>query len=127
MPTFNYGRTKASADRLIARCGADAVLRVPGTATGPRYDPTPGASVDHPIRVVVTGYSARERDGTSILATDKKVLIAVGDLAVEPLPSHKLVLGGVEHRILGKDEDGEGVVKVSPGGVTVLYKAHARR
>lgn len=127
MAGFNYQRAKATADRLIARFGRPepAVLRAP-TFTGPDYDPTPGPPVDHPCTVVVVEWETKELETNRVLANDLKLLVAKGELAIDPDPSHKLVVGGVEHTIVGP-ESGLGVRTVAPGGVTVFYKLQVRR
>src|SRR5690606_4458952 len=68
--TFDYGRPRAAADRLIKRSGVAATLRRP-TNTGPEWDPTI-TWAETGCTVVVTEFSNREVDGTRVLATDKK-------------------------------------------------------
>lgn len=122
MTAFNYARTKASADRLIAKFGQLGAIRRAGEGSGPTYDPTPGADVDHPCRFVVLDYENSEVDGTRVLATDKKVLLAVGDLAITPKTSDLLVDGpGSSYRIIPP------LKPLSPGGVVLFYEIQARR
>lgn len=127
MSGFDYSRAKATADRMIARYGQIATLRRP-TASGPAYNPTPGGPVDYDVTVVVTSYSAHEiaESGGRVLATDRKVLLAAGNLSITPRPSDKLMLGGEVCQIVGPDE-GRGIQTAAPGGVTVLYELHCRR
>lgn len=127
MAQFDYAKSKATADRLIGRFGMPAVLRVP-TSTGPVYDPTPGAPKDYPCTVVVRDFSTYEvtAAGGRVLTKDKKVILAKGNLPLDPSPAHKLLLGGVEHVIVGPDV-GLGIKTVAPGGVTVLYQLQVRR
>ena len=118
--TFDYTRSKASADRLITRFGQSATLRRPST-TGAAYNPTPGDPDNHPVTVVTLDYSTSEIDGTRILATDRRVLMAKRSLAIEPTSSDKLVIGGVSYSIIPP------VKPLSPGGVVVLYELQARK
>lgn len=117
--SFDYGRSKATADRLVSKFGQSATLRRP-TSSGTAYNPTPGQPDDHPVTVVVLDYDRREIDGTRILATDRKVLLAVGNLAIEPATSDKAVIGGVEHSIID-------IQPLNPGGLVILYQLQVRR
>jgi hypothetical protein len=125
--TFDYTRSRATADRLIARFGMAAILRRP-TATGPAYNPTTGTPDDYPCTVVIDSFATSEvaDSGGRILADDKKVLLAVGNLPISPAPSDKLVLGGAEYRIIGPDV-GKGIETVAPGGTTVMYVLQVRK
>ncbi len=116
--TFDYGRFKATADRLLARFGQPGILRRP-TASGTAYNPTAGSPQDYACTLVVDAYSNRDVDGTRVRATDKKVLLATGALAIEPATADKLVIGGVEHTI-------ERVEPLAPGGVTVMWTLQVR-
>ena len=91
MTAFDYTRTLATANRLIERFGQLGAVRRPGTPTGPSYDPTPGTPTYDPARFVITAYEARDVDGTRVLATDKKALVAPGTLPSAPGLADKLV------------------------------------
>lgn len=119
MTTFDYARSKATADRLIAKFGQAATLLVPKN-TGTSYNPTMGAPDRHDVTVVVTDYKTSEVDGARILAMDRKVLQAVGKLVIVPTPAHKLEIGGVAHAIVN-------VIPLNPGGTIVLYEMQCRR
>lgn len=121
MTAFNYAKPLATANRLIARYGMAGVLRRAGATTGPVHNPTPGASVDHPVVFVTLGYEGAEIDGTRILATDKKILLAVGSLTITPATSDLLVEAtGSPYKVVD-------VAPLAPGGTTVLYQIQARR
>lgn len=125
MAAFNYDRSRASADRLIAKFGQAGFIRrsTPGTTGGgdPWYpvSMTGGASADYACTVVVLDYSAGERDGTLIRVEDRKVLIAVGSLEIEPAPQDQIVLGGVAHPIID-------VKPLNPGGTNIYFEAQVR-
>lgn len=118
MSTFDYARIKATADRLIARFGQAATLRV-RTTTGPAYNPTEGAAVDHACQVVVTAYDKRDIDGTRILETDRKVMLAAGSLTIAPATSHELLIGGTTCAIIS-------VTPSAPGGTVTHYEMQVR-
>lgn len=119
MTAFDYAETKADVDELIEEFGQAAVLRS-FSATGEQYDPTPSAPVDVDVIAVVLDYALREIDGTRVLATDKKALVAVGDITDPPTPAHRLVVAGVEHAIVS-------VTTLAPAGTVVMWTLQVRR
>lgn len=119
MAPFDYLRSRATADRLIAKFGQSGTLSRP-VFTGPAHNPTPGEPLNYPATFAVLEYEGNEIDGSRILATDKKVLLAKKGLIVEPATSDKLVIGGVAHSIVR-------VEPLSPGGVIVLWTLQCRR
>jgi hypothetical protein len=123
---FDYSRSKATADRLITRFGQAGFLRRPGVNTGTEYDPEIGPPTDYPCTFAVIGWSNGEIAGGRVLATDKKVLLAKGDLQIEPTPSDKLVIGGAEHSIIGPD-NGLGIQTLAPAGIIVMWTLQARK
>jgi len=126
--TFDYLRSRATADRLIANFGQVGAIRRKTVTGGDAFDPSTGTatSPDTPCTLVVTDYSLHERDGVRVLSTDKKVLIAAGGLAIEPKPSDKIVIGGIPHEIVAPDK-GNGIKPIAPAGVVVMYEAQCRR
>lgn len=119
MSAFDYSCAKGAVDRLIARFGQAGVLRRP-TKSGTDYNPTAGAPQDHAVLLVVQEFRKDEIDGTRIRSTDKKVMVSVGDLAITPETSDKLVIGGVEHAIIM-------VTPLSPGATVLLFEMQARK
>jgi hypothetical protein len=125
MTAFDYARSTVTADRLIARFGQAGTLRRP-TATGTAYNPVAGDPGSHSCRFVVIEWAVGEVDGSRVLSTDMKVLLAKGSLTIDPAPSDKLVIGGVEHHIIGPDK-GRGIKAVAPAGTVVFYELQVRR
>lgn len=122
MSTFDYARAKLSADRLITKFGQAGSIRRTGAPSGPAYDPTPGAVVDHPARFAVMDYEASEIDGTRVLSTDKKALLAVGSLTITPALDDKLVeADGTVYKIIPP------LKPLSPAGTVVMYEIQCRR
>lgn len=116
--TFDYARPKATADRLLTRYGqAGKLLKY--TKSGPAYDPVI-TWPEHDCTFAVMEYANREVDGTRVLATDKKVILAKGSLSVDPTTADKLKIGTVEHSIIR-------VEPLAPGGVTVMFTLQCRR
>lgn len=121
MTQFDYSRSLAAANRMIARYGKAGFIRRPGAVTGPAYDPTIGEPTDHPARFVVTDYETGDIDGSRVLATDKNVLLSVGSLTITPTTSDRLVdAGGIVYSIEDADP-------VEPGDTVLLYWIQARR
>lgn len=117
MSTFDYTRTRATADRLLARFGqTGAIRRV--YSTGPVYDPVQ-TTTDYACTLVVTEYDKRDIDGTLILQTDRKVLVAVTGLSVVPTVTDRAVVEGVPLTIVA-------VMPLSPGGTVVMYELQVR-
>lgn len=122
MSAYDYSRAVATANRLLTRFGQLGAIRRTGAPSGPAYDPTPGAVVDHPARFAVMDYEASEIDGTRVLATDKKALLAVGSLTITPTLDDKLVeADGTVYKIIPP------LKPLSPAGTVVMYEIQARR
>lgn len=122
MAAFDYRRPLATANRLIERYGQLGAIRRTGAPTGPDYDPTPGASVDHPARFVMIDFTASEIDGTRILSTDKKALVSPGSLTIEPTTSDHLVeADGTVWNIIPP------VQTLRPAETTLLFTLQCRR
>lgn len=115
----DYLEDRADADELIDEFGQDGFLRR-RTTTGPDYDPQEGEPVDHPVVFAVLDYTKGEIDGTRILATDKKVYLAVRDLAVTPGLDDLLVVGGIPHSIIQ-------VKPLAPAGTVVFWELQVRK
>lgn len=122
MTAFDYARPLATANRLIERYGQLGAIRRTSEPTGPDYDPTPGAVVDHPARFVMIEFSANEIDGTRILATDKKALVSPGSLTIDPATTDHLVeADGTVWNIIPP------VQTLRPAETTLLYTLQVRR
>ena len=91
MAAFDYRRPLATANRLIERFGQLGAVSRKGPNLGTLARPEYGPPDLHPARFVVTNFQANEIDGTHILSTDKKVLMSVGSLTIEPTSDDGLV------------------------------------
>lgn len=120
MTAFDYSRPLATANRLIERFGQAGSVRRP-TSSGTAYNPTAGSPVDHPAKFAVIDFDTDEIDGSRVLATDKKVLMAPGALTITPTTSDLLVEADASvYKIID-------VKPTRPAGTTVLYTLQARR
>lgn len=118
MSEFNYARPRATAERLIRRFGQPGTLRRAGAPGGDPWNPTPGADADYPCRLVETDYDARDVDGSLVLMTDKRVLVAPG-LEVEPQNGDRLLYGGKTMQVVSAK-------RTRPGETTLMYEIQAR-
>lgn len=121
---FDYPAAKADADEMIAEFGQTGTLVRPVT-TGPVHNPVEGTPLSYPVTFVVIDWTDSEIAGGRVLMTDKKVILAKGNLVVDPTPTDRLVIGGVSHAIIGPDE-GRGIRTLAPSGIICLYELQAR-
>ena len=117
MAGFDYSRSRATAERLIARFGMPGAIRR-AVPTGTSYDPDL-ADTDYACQLVVMNYEDREVDGTLILASDKKIYASTAGLPITLERSDKIVASGVAYSI-------EKLKPLSPGGVIVFWEVQGR-
>lgn len=105
----------------IVEAGTVGYIVQPGTMTGPEDNPTRTDPTEHAVQIVYSKWSAREIDGTVIMGTDMKLLMAAG--GVEPQVNWKFRKepGGKDYELVPP------LQVVQPGGVPVLYILNARR
>ena len=132
---FNYPRTRATAERLIARFGQSAtIIRVGMPSSGgapepedePWNNPDPAPvggeeTVDRedPCTLVETEYSSREVDGSLVRMTDRRLLVSTRGLEEPPALSDRVRIGGRTLEVVT-------VKPVSPGGVVLLWEVQGR-
>lgn len=117
-----YAEMAAVADSMIAEFGQLGAIRRTVAPIGPDYDPAPGADVDYPAFFAVMDYAASEIDGTRVLASDKRALLAVGSLTITPALEDKVVeADGTVYRIIPP------LKPLSPAGTVVMYEIQCRR
>lgn len=117
MNTFNYGRARATAARLIKKFGQTVQLRRT-VRIGPDWDPT-FTEESYAAIAAVMDYSDSEINGTLIMAGDKKVFLSEG-LTVAPELSDKLSIGGLVHSLMQ-------VKPLAPAGLVVFWELQCRR
>lgn len=127
--SFDYGRPRGTASRLLKKFGQAAVLlRAPSPASaggdvnytqpmGPQ--PTP-VDDEYACTVVIDNFTARDRDGTNVQAGDVKLLVSTEGLTVVPKNSNKIRVSGQTYSIVD-------VTELAPGGVAVMWTVQARR
>lgn len=117
MAAFDYARSAATGERLIARFGQAATLIKPGAITGPGYAPTAyAADEEHAIKAIDLMFRMRDAGGTLVTATRRTLYVSTEGLtAVEPEKGDRVRVGGTVHEI---DE----VRPLRPGGTNVLWE-----
>lgn len=115
----DYARAKATADRLIKAAGGPVKIRR-FVSAGDDWSPDLVPS-DHDATAAIVDYEIGEIDGTLILQTDQKAIIAKGDLTIEPTSSDKFVLDDKEIEIVRVKP-----LRPQPGGIAVFYEAQLR-
>jgi hypothetical protein len=118
---FDYAAMRDKADVLLEKFGKAGIIRRETLGGGPPHNPGDPTVTDHACTLVVTKFRSDEIDGTRILATDHKVLVAAGGLEVEPHPTtDKVVAGGLVLAIVAP------VMPVKPADTVVLWILQAR-
>lgn len=120
--TFDYQADALDvADELLDFFGQTATLTTPGTTTGDAFNPTAGTPVTETCTIVEIDFNQNEIDNSLVLASNKKILIKVGDLSATVIAGARTITyGGVIHQIIGP------VRPLNPGGTLILYEAQVR-
>jgi len=79
-------------------------LQIEQGLTAPTYSPAAGLTeptiVTYEAIGCVVDYASKDKDGTSILQSDRKALIAAKGLAITPKVSNKIVFEDLKYRII---------------------------
>ena len=118
MTAFNYARSRATAEKLIAKFGMAAVIRRQ-TNTGPAYDPVV-IDTDYPCTLVVLEYEDARVDGTLIRQTDKLIYLSTKGLTITPTEADKVIASADAYAILS-------IKPLSPAGLIVFWELQARK
>lgn len=118
MTSFDYARSKETADRLLTKFGQSATLRR-YVASGTAYDPTLTAT-DYPVTIADMAFKETQIDGTLVKRGDRLIYMAAARLAIAPAVADTLLVGSVEYKVID-------VEPLQPGGTVVFYKMQARR
>jgi len=115
MATFDYAKTQATAERLLARFGQTVTLRKAGATTGDAWAPVPGTPSDTDI--IVADFEERRRDEDGRLTGEAmRTLYVSTSTGVAPEPNDQVQIGGEWHVILA-------VRPLRPAGTALLYEA----
>lgn len=118
MESFDYGRSRAVAERLIAKFGTTGTIRRAVTS-GPDYDPEI-TETDYPCTLVTLEYEDRDIDGTLVLSADKKIYVSTKGLSITLEKSDRVIADGKAYAI-------ERLKPLSPAGIVVFWEVQGRR
>lgn len=101
MATFDYAKSRATAERLIAKFGQQGtVTRL--TPPDPVYGGDP-VETAYTATLVPMAYDARYINGTTILTGDIQIYISSVGLAIEPAPSDIVTANGKQYAVVNAD------------------------
>lgn len=109
---FDYAALQTDVTEILTAAGFTATLEVPGTATGPAYDPTPGTPTTYNITVVDDQFAQTFIDDTLVRKQVRTLYMAVGN--VVPTEDCRVQVDGVWHEV-------DKVRPIAPGNVDLLY------
>lgn len=116
--SYDYGKARATAIKLIAKFGTAGVLRRT-TDIGTSYDPTQ-ATTDYLCQLVTLEYDLADTNGTTIRQTDRLIYLSVSGMPDDIAASDTIIAEGQEYSIVN-------VSPLSPGGTVVFYQIQARK
>lgn len=114
-----YAEERQDAHTDIAEAGAVVVLHwtTPDEVDGPNGTVIPGTSRTLPTVGLLLSYKDREVDGSSVLRSDRKLMMSALDAAsanVEPLVGMVAEVSGTRYRVMDVDQ-------LAPDGHAILY------
>jgi len=107
----DWAAVAAEVAGALAEVGFAATLFAPGVATGPEYDPTPGAETEHAVTVLADQIKRRDGNGT---VTETVQVLTIAATGVTPVKGWHVEVRGQRHRI-------GAVHPLAPGGVDLLF------
>lgn len=131
MTRFDYGKPRATAERLLERFGQ--IGAIPRTTIIPpenEWEEGEEVTTYYAIKVAILPMDERRIDGTMILTGDRQALISPVGLSITPAVGDILMFGGSFAGAVYSGGEAWTVRKLdtlAPAGVTVLFDAVARR
>lgn len=116
--TMDWASKAASASAGISRVGVDAFILRPSGADLSTYPPIPGVETSFACKVVLGGFSARDRNGTPTTDLDLQAIVAP-DASTDPRTGDRLSIQGTTYEVIG-------VETIQPGGTPLLYVCQIR-
>ena len=118
MAKIDYMGLQRRTIRIMSNASQGTVVyTITGPATGPEWNPTPGAPVSYTLDATVQGVEADYVDGSLILATDKQVTCAV--FGAEPSLAGTITIDGKVCQIVRVD-------KVPGAGTVIAWRIFVR-
>jgi hypothetical protein len=92
----NWAAVAADIGGAIAEVGFAVTLIEPGAETGPDYDPTPGAEIEHAVIAIADNIQRRDGNGT---VTQTVQVLTIAATGVTPVKGWHVEARGQRHRI----------------------------
>lgn len=112
----NWDAVAAEVAQGLAEAGYQVTLVEPGVATGPEWDPQPGAPVETLVTAVEEKLSLTNRDATLVQTGDRMFMVAH---TKKPELGWQMRIDGREYQIVA-------VESLRPGGVDLMYMVQVR-
>jgi hypothetical protein len=136
MATFNYAKSAATAQRLLAKFGRSIVLKRNVAGTGPAHDPGAPTSIAYAVSAAVLpaskgtieAFDNRLESGALVDEKLRYVLMSTkmlrtseaGPDAIEPKSGDVLTFDGHDWTVLG-------CTPLNPAGTPVIYRMGVKR
>ena len=120
MATFDYLDIRDNiVEPALAEFGKAATLTQPGVATGPDYDPIPGAPIVYPVILLDKNFSFADRAGGLVREDDRKFMMSTAD---DPDPDLKgtLTIGSTIYQVTK-------IEPKSPGATVLFWYVYCRK
>lgn len=131
MTGFDYGRPRATAEKLIQRFGqTGAIRRTVITPPENEWEEGTETTTYYAIKVAILPMDERRIDGTMILTGDRQALISPVGLSITPAVGDVLMFGGAFSGDVYSGGEAWTIRKLdtlAPAGVTVMFDAVLRR
>lgn len=130
MTGFDYGRPRATAEKLIQRFGQTGAIRRTVYEQPNEWEEGTETTTYYAIKVAILPMDERRVDGTMILTGDRQALISPVGLSITPAVGDVLMFNGSFAGEVYSDGETWSVSKLdtlAPAGVTVMFDAVLRR
>ena len=118
MADFNYVKSRATADKLIAKFGGKLkgkIIRTP-VGNGPKSNPGKGVPVEYPCTCVVVNWDKSKRTDSEVERNTRRMLVSALNLPVEIELTDKMIApDGQAYRIIAP------INVLKPNDIIVMY------
>lgn len=120
--TAFYTGLRETADDLLTDYGQTMTLT--SVVAPSDYNPADGdatnTETDYPVTGALIDIASEQVDGTTIFATDQRILLSAEGLSVTPKADDNIVVSSASYKIIR-------VKPINPGGIAVVYDIIVRK